>query len=111
LEDFFNSLLERAARAISPDDVRHFVPVKSVPASKTKLGWATEATGGANGDAPYIPICERAERIQYRGEYPINNTLLVYIGEELREGDKQVVQRPSNRPWSLATKRLLCVDD
>ena len=34
----------------------------------------------------YTPISERIEKMQYGGEYPINDTLLSYTGEQLRNG-------------------------
>ena len=37
-------------------------------------------------DAVYVPISNRIEKMQYGGEYPINDTLLSYSGEQLRTG-------------------------
>jgi len=60
-------------------------------AELVKLGWAL--TGGTNaqiGDTNVIsfmpPISERIEKMQYGGEFPINDTLLAYSGEQLRNG-------------------------
>ena len=59
---------------------------------KNKLKWveadaapAADANGHDTG-ATYVPISERVERMQYGGEYPINDTLLAYSGEQLRGG-------------------------
>jgi Bifunctional DNA primase/polymerase, N-terminal len=56
---------------------------------RSQLGWL-EADGSqavdANGDAIYVPITDRIEKMQYGGEYPINDTLLAYSGERLRNG-------------------------
>ena len=55
----------------------------------SQLGWV-EADGSqadkADGDAVYVPISNRIEKMQYGGEYPINDTLLSYSGEQLRTG-------------------------
>jgi hypothetical protein len=57
---------------------------------KTKLGWAeldSAPPADTNGyRAITNPISERIERMQYGGEYPINDTLLAYTGEQLRNG-------------------------
>ena len=59
---------------------------------KAKLGWGeldvapAADTNGYEASATYTPISERVERIQYGGEYPINDTLLAYTGEQLRNG-------------------------
>jgi AAA domain/Bifunctional DNA primase/polymerase, N-terminal len=57
---------------------------------RTKLGWGeldVAPPADTNGyDATYTPIPERIERMQYGGEYPINDTLLSYTGEQLRSG-------------------------
>jgi hypothetical protein len=59
---------------------------------KAKLGWVeldvapAADTNGYEADPTYTPIYERVERIQYAGEYPINDTLLAYTGEQLRNG-------------------------
>ena len=57
---------------------------------KTKLGWGeidAAPTADTNGyDATPTAISERIERMQYGGEYPINDTLLSYTGEQLRSG-------------------------
>jgi hypothetical protein len=57
---------------------------------KMKLGWGgidAAPTADTNGyDATPTPISERIERMQYGGEYPINDTLLSYTGEQLRSG-------------------------
>ena len=34
----------------------------------------------------FAPIAERIEKMQYGGEFPINDSLLAYSGEQLREG-------------------------
>ena len=39
-----------------------------------------------NNVVQFAPIAERIEKMQYGGEFPINDTLLVYSGEQLREG-------------------------
>ena len=59
---------------------------------KNKLKWveadaapAADANGHDTG-ATYVPISERVEKMQYGGEYPINDTLLAYSGEQLRGG-------------------------
>ena len=59
---------------------------------KNKFRWveadaapAADANGHDTG-ATYVPISERIERMQYGGEYPINDTLLAYSGEQLRNG-------------------------
>jgi hypothetical protein len=57
---------------------------------KAKLGWGeldVAPAADTNGyDATYTPISERIEGMQYGGEYPINDTLLAYSGEQLRGG-------------------------
>ena len=59
---------------------------------KAKLGWGeldvapAADTNEYEASATHTPISERVERIQYGGEYPINDTLLVYTGEQLRNG-------------------------
>ena len=52
---------------------------------KVKLGWidnsivAPDSSGAdPNNIVQFTPIAERAEKMQYGGEYPINDTLLVY---------------------------------
>ena len=57
-----------------------------------QLGWVeadrlptTDANGQDVGSA-YVPISERIEKMQYGGEFPINDTLLGYSGEQLRNG-------------------------
>jgi RecA-family ATPase len=56
---------------------------------KTQLGWV-EADGSqasnADRDTVYVPLSDRIEKMQYGGEYPINDTLLAYSGEQLRNG-------------------------
>ena len=39
-----------------------------------------------NNVVQFAPIAERIEKMQYCGEFPINDTLLAYSGEQLREG-------------------------
>jgi AAA domain/Bifunctional DNA primase/polymerase, N-terminal len=58
-----------------------------------KLGWidisnvAPESSGvDPNNVVQFAPIAERIEKMQYGGEYPINDTLLAYSGEQLRNG-------------------------
>src|SRR3984885_316942 len=63
---------------------------------KARLGWldVTGVTLGSptsTGTDPdnvvqFAPIAERIENMQYGGEFPINDTLLAYSGEQLREG-------------------------
>ena len=57
---------------------------------KAKLGWGeldVAPAADTNGyDATYTPISERIEKMQYGGEFPINDTLLAYTGEQLRNG-------------------------
>jgi hypothetical protein len=59
---------------------------------KDKLGWL-DITGvapslplGDNVVELHPPIAERIEQMGYQGEFPINDTLLAYTGEELRNG-------------------------
>ena len=68
---------------------------------KVKLGWidisnvAPDSSGAdPNNIVQFTPIAERAEKMQYGGEFPINDTLLVYSGDQLRDGRscKQVIQ-------------------
>ena len=60
---------------------------------KVKLGWidissvAPESSGAdPNNVVQFKPIAERIEKMQYGGEFPVNDTLLAYSGEQLREG-------------------------
>ena len=57
---------------------------------KAKLGWGeldVAPAADTNGyDATYTPISERIDGMHYGGEYPINDTLLAYSGEQLRGG-------------------------
>ena len=60
---------------------------------KVKLGWidisnvAPESSGvDPNNVVQFAPIAERIEKMQFSGEFPINDTLLAYSGEQLREG-------------------------
>jgi hypothetical protein len=54
---------------------------------KSKLGWGQIGEiPRADKGATYAPISERIERMQYGGEFPINDTLLAYTGEQLRNG-------------------------
>ena len=39
-----------------------------------------------NNIVRFAPIAERIEKMQYGGEFPINDTLLAYSGDQLREG-------------------------
>ena len=39
-----------------------------------------------NNVVQFAPIAERIEKMQFSGEFPINDTLLAYSGEQLREG-------------------------
>src|SRR6185437_11603216 len=63
---------------------------------KARLGWL-DVTGVApeslmsGGTEPgnvvqFTPIAERIEKMRYGGEFPINDTLLAYSGDQLREG-------------------------
>ena len=59
-----------------------------------QLGWTL--AGGSSGTSPgaetdnvvppRTPIAERVEKMQYGGEFPINDTLLAYSGDQLRNG-------------------------
>ena len=60
---------------------------------KVKLGWidisnvAPDSSGAdPNNIVQFTPIAERVEKMQYGGEFPINDTLLVYSGDQLRDG-------------------------
>jgi hypothetical protein len=55
---------------------------------KTQLGWsdATPTADTHNTEAIYVRISERLEKMQYGGEFPINDTLLAYSGDQLRSG-------------------------
>jgi hypothetical protein len=53
-----------------------------------RLGWALASTGttGADNVVPFAPISECIEKMQYAGEFPINDTLLAYSGDQIRNG-------------------------
>jgi Bifunctional DNA primase/polymerase, N-terminal len=56
-----------------------------------QLGWtlaggSSAGAGDADNIVPFTPISERIEKMQYGGEFPINDTLLAYSGDELRNG-------------------------
>jgi hypothetical protein len=53
-----------------------------------RLGWALAGTAGADVDnvVPFAPISECIEKMQYAGEFPINDTLLAYSGDQIRNG-------------------------
>ena len=63
---------------------------------KARLGWLdvigvapdSPMSAGTDPDdvVQFAPIAERIEKMQYGGEFPINDTLLAYSGEQLREG-------------------------
>jgi hypothetical protein len=59
---------------------------------KAKMGWLDVSNGGSTGLAPNNvvqftpPIAERVGKMQYGGEFPINDTLLAYSGDQLRNG-------------------------
>jgi hypothetical protein len=56
---------------------------------KSKLGWL-DLSGVAPESDPtviqFAPLTERVEKMQYGGEFGINDTLLAYSGEQLRDG-------------------------
>jgi hypothetical protein len=55
---------------------------------KGKLGWLNVSGVAPDSDPtviPFAPIGERVEQMQYGGEFGINDTLLAYSGEQLRE--------------------------
>ena len=59
------------------------------------LNVASDLSGAdPNNIVQFTPIAERAEKMQYGGEFPINDTLLVYSGDQLRDGlsCEQVIQ-------------------
>jgi hypothetical protein len=39
-----------------------------------------------NNVVQFAPVSERIEKMQYGGEFPINDTLLAYSGDQLRNG-------------------------
>jgi hypothetical protein len=57
----------------------------------TGLGWTlaggttTTSVHGAD-NIVLLPVTERIEKMQYQGEFGINDTLLAYTGEQLRSG-------------------------
>ena len=57
-----------------------------------RLGWKLAAGSTAapvaetDNVVPFTPIAERIEKMQYGGEFPINDTLLAYSGDQLRNG-------------------------
>src|SRR5215471_8461695 len=59
---------------------------------KTQLSWVEAETlsavdlNGHDAGAAYVPISERIEKMRYGGEFPINDTLLAYSGDQLRNG-------------------------
>src|SRR5262249_40782098 len=57
---------------------------------KAKLGWgeidAAPAVDSNGCDGAYTPLSKRVEKMEYGGEFPINDTLLAYSGEQLRSG-------------------------
>jgi len=59
---------------------------------KSQLGWldvssvAVSAAADPNNVVQFAPVSERIEKMQYGGEFPINDTLLAYSGDQLRNG-------------------------
>ena len=75
---------------VDEDEVRTILDL-CVGELKTKLGWGEidapiADTNSYEAGTTYSPISERIEGMQYGGEYPINDTLLSYTGEQLRSG-------------------------
>jgi Bifunctional DNA primase/polymerase, N-terminal len=74
---------------VGEDEIRTILDL-CVGELQTKLGWGeidVAPPADTNGyDAAYTPISERIEGMQYGGEFPINDTLLAYSGEQLRHG-------------------------
>jgi hypothetical protein len=50
------------------------------------LGSPTSVGTDPDNVVQFAPIAERIEKMQYGGEFPINDTLLAYTGDQLREG-------------------------
>jgi hypothetical protein len=76
-------------------DIRAFLDL-CADELKARLGWL-DVTGVAfdpptstgtdlDNVVQFAPIAERIEKMQYGGEFPINDTLLAYTGDQLREG-------------------------
>ena len=75
---------------VDEDEIRTILDL-CVGELKTKLGWGEidapiADTNSYEAGTTYSPISERIEGMQYGGEYPINDTLLSYTGEQLRSG-------------------------
>ena len=80
---------------VREDDIHAFLEL-CAEELKATLGWL-DVTGvplgsptsvGTDPDnvVQFAPIAERIEKMQYGGEFPINDTLLAYTGDQLREG-------------------------
>jgi hypothetical protein len=68
-------------------DEAHSIIDECVGELEKRLGW--KLAGGASAAAInnivlFAPISERIEGMQYGGEFPINDTLLAYTGDQLR---------------------------
>jgi AAA domain len=80
---------------VSEGDIHAFLDL-CAEELKARLGWLdvvgvapdSPMSAGTDPDdvVQFAPIAERIEKMQYGGEFPINDTLLAYSGEQLREG-------------------------
>ena len=76
---------------VDKDEIRTILDL-CVEELKTWLGWCEVKaepvvdTNGHDAGATYVPVSERIETMRYGGEFPINDTLLAYSGEQLRGG-------------------------
>jgi len=80
---------------VSEGDVGTFLDL-CVDELRAKLGWLDVSGVAPNGGdtavvhddnvVQFTPVAERIEKMQYGGAFPINDTLLAYSGEQLREG-------------------------